>query len=191
MHRVAGSFAREQAAFEELFREFFLPVRKFFAKRGCNPATSEDLAQETFLRAHRAFASFRGDAKPLTWLLTIATNVWSNHRRAASAAKRAGPESSLDEVVTEPESKDRPQDRMIAEERRRLLDSAIQGLPPKMRRCVWLRVYQNRSYRDIADLLGIKVGTAKSQVSMAKPRLRASLAEHYPDLALNREDREK
>lgn len=169
--------------FEELFRQFYRPVVGFFAKRGTSNDECQDLAQETFLRAFRAFADFRGDARPSTWLFAIAANLWSNRNRDAAAAKRDGAEVPLPEDGwAEPESGDRADERADAAERLRLLRSAIDDLPPQMRRCVQLRVYQGRGYRDVAEILGVTVETAKSQVSLAKKRLRQSLAHHYPEL---------
>ncbi len=77
---------------------------------------------------------------------------------------------------------------MISSERRRLLKSAIDELPPQMRRCVLLRVYQDMSYRDIAAAADVSVSTAKSQVSLARGRLRSLLTEHYPELDKDRDD---
>ncbi len=170
-------------SFEELFRELYGPVVNIFYKKGCSREDAQDLASETFLRAYRAFGSFRGDARSLTWLHTIADNVWRNWRRDAVAAKRDGIEVPIvEDGKPEAAFQDRPQDPTVIEERRRLLKAAIGKLPPKMQRCVWLRVYQHRNYRDIAAILGVSVGTAKSQVSLAQKRLRSLLAEHYPDL---------
>ncbi len=170
-------------AFEELFRELYRPVLGIFAKKGYGREECEDLTAETFLRAYRSFEGFRGGAKPLTWLHTIATNVWRNRLRDAAAAKRDGIEVPVpDDGQGDPVSSDQPQDQAIGAERRRLLKSAIDDLPPRMRRCVWLRVYQDMSYRDIAEILDVNVATAKSQVSLARPRLRSLLAERYPDL---------
>jgi RNA polymerase sigma-70 factor, ECF subfamily len=171
-----------RAILEELFREFYRPIRNFFGKLGCGSEESADLAQDTFLRAYRSFEDFRGDSKPLTWLLSIATNLWRNHKRDASAAKRAGQEVALEAGEANPAPEDSSQDRLIDQERQQLLKSAIRKLPKQMRLCVLHRVYQDRSFREIADLLGVTEGTAKSQMSLAKPRLRSILAEHYPDL---------
>lgn len=177
---VSGS---ELDAFEELFRELYRPVFNIFAKKGCSHEDSQDLASETFVRAYRSFNDFRGEAKPLTWLHTIANNVWRNRMRDAAAAKRDGIEVPiLEDGRTETAFQDLPRDRTVHDERRRLLKSAMVKLPPKMRRCVWLRVYQDMSYRDIAEVLDVSVASAKSQVSLAQARLRSLLAEHYPDL---------
>lgn len=176
-------------AFEALFRELYQPVLRFFAARGCSQEECQDLAQETFLRAYKSFASFRGDAKPSTWVLTIAVNLWRNRSRDAVAAKRAGDEVPLDDDPLDPGSAEGPLDEAMAGERRRLLRGEVKKLPPKMRRCLLLRVYKDWSYRDIAEILGVTVETAKSQVSLARSRLRASLAEHYPELDDDPDDR--
>ena len=168
------------ASYEELYRELYGPLLGFFARRGCSREECQDLTQETFLRAFRSFHGFRSEAKTSTWVFTIAVNVWRNRQRAAAAAKRAGEEVPLSEVS--PVSEDRPQDRTLANERRLLLEEAVAELPPRMRRCVRHRVYQEWSYDAIAQLLGITAATAKSQVSLARSRLRSSLAEHYPEL---------
>ncbi len=73
-------------SFEELFRELYRPIVHTFAKKGCSREDSQDLASETFVRAFRSFGDFRGEAKPFTWLHTIATNVWRNRMRDAAAA---------------------------------------------------------------------------------------------------------
>ncbi len=181
--KTIPSQADKQGSFEELFRELYRPVFSIFAKKGCSSEDCQDLASETFLRAYKSYSDFQGKAKPLTWLHTIATNVWLNRIRDSAAAKRDGIEVAIvDDGRSEPAFHHRPHDRTISEERQRLLKLAIDKLPPKMRRCVWLRVYQDMSYRDIADLLDVNVTTAKSQVSLARARLRSLLAEHYPDL---------
>lgn len=173
----------KKAAFEALFHEHYRPVVNLFARKGCSLEDSKDLASETFARAYGAFSGFRGEAKSSTWLHTIANNVWLNRVRDSSAAKRDGVEVPIPiDGHMEPAFQSLPRDHTIVEERRRLLKSAIDGLPTQMRRCVWLRVYQDRSYREIAEVLDVTVGTAKSQVSMAKARLRSLLAEHYPEL---------
>lgn len=168
-------------AFEELFREHYRSVLGFFGRRGCSPEEREDLTQKTFLRAYRAFDGFRGEAEASTWLLTIATNLWRNRLRDAAAGKRLGDEVSVDDWQV-PAPGELPQEQLIATERRRRLRSAIDELPPRMRRCVLYRVYQDRSYREIAALLGVTEATAKSQVSLARARLRAKLAADYPEL---------
>lgn len=169
--------------FEELFRQLYRPVLHFLARQGCSPEECNDLAQETFLRAHRSFETFRGDAKASTWLFGIALNVWRNKIRDRKAGKRAAKEVPLSVVDhAPPDPGGQALDATIRGERLRLLKSAVADLPPQMQRCVLLRVYQDRSFRDVAEIVGVSESTAKSQVSLARSRLRELLSEHYPDL---------
>ena len=126
----------------------------------------------------------------MTWLLTIATNVWRNRIRDSAAAKRAAADvtSFAEDELADPASDEELQEQAIDGERRRLLKAAIDDLPPRMRRSVLLRVYQGMSFRDVADILGVTTTTAKSQVSRARARLRESLAEHYPELVAESDD---
>lgn len=186
---MSSSLSGRDNAFEELFCEFFVPIRNFFGKQGRTPEESGDLAQETFLRAYRSFDSFRGDSKRSTWLFTIAKNVWRNHLRDAEAAKRDAEEVSLrDDHRASLSTDSLLVDDAVRAERQRHLESAIRSLPPQMQRCVLLRVYQGMKFRDIAEILGVTVGTAKSQVTLAKPRLKSLLAELYPEIGARLED---
>jgi len=175
---------------EGLFRELYKPVLVFFARRGCAPEQSQDLAQETLLRAFKGLEKFRGEAKASTWVLTIAANLWRSRFRDAKAAKRDGEEVSISHQGPDlPTSEDRPLKTTLDVERRRLLRRAIASLPPRMRHCVQLRVYQDRSYREIAEFLEVSEETAKSQVSLARAKLRSRLADHYPELGPQGMDR--
>ncbi len=179
---LAMAQAGRDDAFEKLFREFFAPIHNFFTRLGCVPEESSDLAQETFLRAYRSFDGFRGDSKRSTWLFTIAKNVWRNHLRSAGTAKRAAAEVPLPDGDQAPAvDGPMPLEDVIQVESRELVRSAISSLPPQMRRCVSLRVYQDMKFREIAEILDVTVSTAKSQLTLAKRRLRSLLAEH-PDL---------
>ncbi len=173
----------DEDAFEKLFREHHPRVYGFFAKKGYSHQDCENLTSETFLRAFRAFGEFRGEAKPSTWLYKIAVNLWRNRLRDRAAAKRAGVEVPIpDEGHAQSTFQEPAHDQGIRAERRRLLKAAIEELPAQMRRCVWLRVYQERSFAEIAEILDVTEGTAKSHFSRARARLQSLLAEHYPEL---------
>lgn len=184
-----GTANRTKVTVEKLFHEHYPAVFGFFSRRGCSREDSQDLAQETFLRAHKAIDGFRGESKPLTWLLTIATNVWLNRLRDAVADKRQGKEVPLPDSGQGHPLDARQEDHLIDLERRRLLREAIDKLPLQMRRCVLLRVYQNMSYREIAEILEIAEKTARSQYSRARERLGSLLEEHYPGLTDDPDDR--
>ena len=180
-----GASRREKDAelsFEELYREHYGRILGFFRGKTGSSEESEDLAQDTFVRAYRRLAEFRGEAKVSTWLYTIAANVWINRLRDARAEKRKAEERDLEDGRAVADPREDPQEEATDRQARELLRAAIEDLPPKMQRCVWLRVYQERSFAEIALLEGVSESTAKSHVSRAAEQLRPRLAEHFPEL---------
>ncbi len=167
----------------ELLAFFSVPQRRM---PGLEP---EDLAQMTLVRVYRSMAAFRHESGMRTWVLRIAVNVWSNALRDREAAKRtASEEVSLDsrgdnrpgEWPIEPsDPRDDPQQKLLTEERTRLLQEAIGTLPPKMCRCVLLRIRDQFSIREIATLLKIKESTVKSHLQEGKKRLGQLLLEQF------------
>ncbi len=139
--------------------------------------------QETFLRAFRSADSFRGDAQAVTWLWAIAKNVWLEAERKRSRLKRSAKEVSLDDPERRPmnlpeDHRSNPLGEYLAEERSQLLREALQDLPPQMRTCVQLRIFQELRYREIAEVMQTSIGTVKSQLSDARERIRSRLSTH-------------
>jgi RNA polymerase sigma-70 factor, ECF subfamily len=203
--RDRQSVGDDEEAFRRLFTRYHRPLLLFFTRRGFSADESGDLIQETFLRVYRALPRFRGDASFQTWLFQIATNIWRNELRRRYTAKRAGAETSLEDVInaesdlgaeTDEETEAEGQlaaaalrqaewlEDILAQERTRLLRHALAGLPPQMRRCVMLRVGQDLKYREIAEIMQISIETVKSQLSQAKARLREELGHQFPDLEI-------
>jgi RNA polymerase sigma-70 factor, ECF subfamily len=136
-----------------------------------------DLTQEVFIRAYRAFESFRGDAQPYTWLYRIAVNLVKDS--AARRKKRRSTEVSLeswkDENARELELPDEtymPQRILDKEELRGQLEQAIQALPEGYRECVVLREFESLSYQEVADVMGITVEAVRSRLARARGMIR-------------------
>jgi RNA polymerase sigma-70 factor (ECF subfamily) len=136
-----------------------------------------DLTQDAFVRAYRAFENFRGDAQPYTWLYRIAVNLVRDH--AAKKKRKQAAEMSLDAGLDESRgSWDLPDhahgpDRIVAsEELRGQLEAAVQALPDGYRECVVLREFENLSYQQIADALGITVEAVRSRLARARAMIR-------------------
>lgn len=143
---------------------------------------AEDVVQDAYLRAFRAFGGFNGsDMRP--WLLAIVRNAayrWLGNR------KRAGNVVSLEEAFHE-RTGDGPGDYAIADaspsaEDRLVLDAerddvrrALDALPALFREALVLREVEELSYRDIAVVTGVPVGTVMSRLSRARGELRRSL----------------
>ena len=140
-------------------------------------ADADDAVQECYLRALRHFDSYRGPAmKP--WLLAILRNV-CNAEFARRAAQRAtsvaarGEENATDEPLwQEPQSS--PETALIRHRDGETIRRLIAALPPAFREAVVLRDINNLSYRDIAEVVGVPVGTVMSRLARARSMLRAA-----------------
>ena len=134
-----------------------------------------DALQQTFLKAHRALSSFREDAHPYTWLYRIALNC------AYTMLKRR--QRRRAEMVVEQESMlDNPSDgdanaleQAARAERAKIVQQAIMELPEDLRAAVLLRDIEGLSYDEVASVLGVPQGTAKSRVHRAREMLKRSL----------------
>lgn len=185
--------SQRQEELAEVFERYAPSVWSFFARRGFPPEDCRDLTQETFLKAHRGLARFRKEAELRTWIVRIATNVWKNTLRSNQAIKRAAPTVSIDDPAGGEERPDavptasgvqasiaaNPLEATLRTEERRLLRGAVAGLPPRMQRCVLLRIDHGLKYREIASILQVSVDTVKTQLFQARQRLKDRLGDYY------------
>ena len=134
-------------------------------------ADAEDVVQETVLRAMKARGGFRGDSSFLTWIYVILTRVATaaNQRRARKVPAGARPLS--------PEPLPPVDAALIEDEMARRMIDAIRQLPQRQREMVTLHYLDERPYRDIAEALGVSIGTVKATLFNAKQSLREALAE--------------
>ena len=127
-------------------------------------ALAEDATQETFLRAWKSMAQFKGDASPKTWLTRIAINVCRNIRRTAWFRRNVRSITPEDLPLTAP-----------AEDRTLFL--LVQQLPDKHRQIIVLRYYQGMSLDEAARVLGISRSAAHHRLQKALQALRIDLDE--------------
>lgn len=133
----------------------------------------EDLAQDTFLQAFRALAAFSsaGPARLSTWILTIAA------RRAIDELRRRAPSTLLDADAVIGERAERGDDAVRRAELAAAIQGALSALSPEHRAAFLLREYHGLDYAEIADAVGVDLGTVKSRLSRARAALRLALAE--------------
>ncbi len=135
---------------------------------------AHDVLQETFLRAVRGWERFRGQAEPRTWLYRIAVNCSYNHRKKAQNRPRTVDPEVILAVPAETVEGERT---LLQQERRRLIETALQSLKPAMRTLVVLRDVEGLSYAEIAAVLGCSAGTVASRLSRARHLLGRKLKE--------------
>jgi len=143
-------------------------------------ADAEDIVQEAYLRAFRAFDGFRGgDMRP--WLLAIVRNTayrWlSNRRRSGTVisleeAFAEGGGQSVDEIASDEPT---AEERLIGAAERDYVLRALAELPPAFREVLVLREIEGLAYREIAEVTGVPVGTVMSRLSRGRGELRKVL----------------
>jgi RNA polymerase sigma-70 factor (ECF subfamily) len=142
-----------------------------------NPHDAEDVVQEAYLRAVRYYRGFSGgDGK--AWLLSIVRHTcftWLRKNRPAELAPLEEETMSAAEDEAAPAD---PETLAVAARDRALLNRLIQALPPEFREVIVLRELEDLSYREIAAITAVPVGTVMSRLNRARARLRrAWLAE--------------
>ncbi len=144
---------------------------------------ADDCAQEVFIKVSRALKNFRFESSFKTWIYRIAVNTCKNRLnsldyRLRSKRVRINVVSDMDNDKKPTDIKDpgrSPAAEAIQKEVGRLIQSAINALPAKQKLVVVLRDIEARSYEEIVELTGLKMGTVKSKLSRARLQLRELL----------------
>jgi RNA polymerase sigma-70 factor (ECF subfamily) len=169
--------AGDGRAFEELVIGYQHRVFGVALRMLGNRAEAEEIAQETFLRAHRALGEFRGEARLGTWLYGIASRLCLN--RLASGPRRH--ERTDDLALAQAPAADT--DAAGALERGELeaaLHEAVAALPEDRRIVVVLRDLEGLSYDEIAEVLGLPLNTVRTRLHRARLDLKAKLERWLP-----------
>lgn len=139
------------------------------------PEDAKDVVQDAFVIAWSKLRRFRGDASFKTWLLTIAWNRATNHRRMQLKWwRRSAPMSDVRRPVA---AGDAPDENLRMRQLQGTIARVIEGLTPKLRDAFLLVQSEEYEYKDIATMLGISEGTVKWRVSEARRRIKAQLVE--------------
>ena len=175
----------DQATFAEQAMEYMAPLYTAALRMTRNPADAEDLVQETYLKAYRGFGGFEQGTNLKAWLYRILTNTFINSYRSK---KRRPDESELDEVedlylyrrlggleavAVGRSAEDELMDLVTDQE----VKDAIEALPEQFRMAVLLADVEGFSYKEIADILDIPIGTVMSRLHRGRKALQKALFE--------------
>ncbi len=170
----------DQEAFAADALSFLEPLYATALRLTRNRADAEDLVQDTFVKALRFSDRFTPGTNLKAWLYTILHNTWRNRRRDASRAPVDVDSSKVDDAAVQmdgPAAPDTPERILL----RATLDADLQGaldaLPDAFREAVWLRDVEEFSYAEIAEMLGIPLGTVMSRISRGRRQLYAALSQ--------------
>jgi RNA polymerase sigma-70 factor (ECF subfamily) len=164
--------AGDQSAFNLLVLKYQHRVLKLVGRFVNDPTEAEDVAQEAFLKAYRALASFRGDSAFYTWLYRIAINTAKN---ALVSQRRRPVDFDLDlqdpdqyERQARLKEADTPEGVLLTDEIRAVVEQAMEELPEDLRTAIVLRELEGLSYEEIAEAMDCPVGTVRSRIFRAR-----------------------
>lgn len=184
--------AGDESAFVEIVDRYHARMLQVAMRLLRNRADAEEIAQDTFIRAYRGLAKFRGDASLATWLYRIALNLsrnryWYYFRRYRHATLPLDAEygDTSHATFTELVASDAPTpvQEATTNEFAAVVTACMEQLPASQREILTLRNVEQHSYGHISRTLGIRIGTAKSRIARARENLRNLLFPVYGDPA--------
>ena len=175
----------DEDAFDQLVRKYSNRADSIAYGSLANREDAEEVAQDVFIRTHRAMPFFRGDSAFTTWMYRIATNLaknkyrWNKTRGSKVTDSLNAPiegtggddalyRDALDESLS-------PDEALQFKELERRTTEELQNLPDMYREILVLRNIREMSYEDIAQMLSCKLGTVKSRIARAREELRKRL----------------
>ena len=172
---VERTVAGDQKAFELLVIKYQRRIQRLIGRMVRDVDLVEDIAQETFIRAYRALAQFRGDAQFYTWLYRIAVNT---AKKALMDLKRNPTVSensfkSEDDDETSPlenelTSTETPEAVLAGKEIAEMVNAAMEALPEELRQAITLREIEGLSYEEISEAMSCPIGTVRSRIFRAR-----------------------
>ncbi len=172
-----------EAAYRELIRRYQRPVFSLIYRMVRNRELAEDLAQETFIKVLNAIASYRPEFKFSSWVFKIANNAAIDHlrRRELDTLSLDGsphaetPDAVEATVLQVGDHQESPLETVEARELGSSIEAGIAQLRPEYRTCILLRHVEGRSYEEIAEIMGLPLGTVKTYIHRARNELRVIL----------------
>ena len=181
---VAETVAGNQLSFQllvERYQDRMFALVRHYTKRAVE---IEDIVQDTFLKAYSRLASFQQNSSFYTWLCRIAINTaldslkrhGRNPVQAVEDPELVGiPDRSRHATVSAPDA------RLEQEEIGAITQEVLSELPEIFRTVLILREFEDMSYQEMADLLGISIGTVESRLFRARARFRERLLQKHPE----------
>ncbi len=162
----------DKQAFDILVLKYQHKVTQLVSRYVRHPSDAQDVAQEAFIKAYRALASFRGDSAFYTWLYRIAINTAKNFLVAQS---RRPPGDDIDvqdaeqlEGVSGLKEYATPEHMVLKDEIEQTIFKAIEELPEDLRSAITLRELEGLSYEEIAQAMSCPIGTVRSRIFRAR-----------------------
>lgn len=171
---VARAAEGDVAAFEKLIGEHQAKIYSFAHAFVGGRDEARDLAQEAMIKVYRSIGSFRFQSSFSTWLYSIVKNVFLDSYKSRASRERAL-ETPIEDEAHHLAEAAHAEDRLLAEDERRALWSAMRRVPVAYRAVVVMFDVQGLSYDEIAQALHVPVGTVKSRLKRGRDALRGEI----------------
>lgn len=181
---VARCKGNDLTAFDEIVERYQHKIYRYVKRLVGNETDAEDITQEVFLKALNSLHGFREESTLQTWLFRIATNLCRDTIRRRQREKgwlplwRSTDSEEEEGAIDLPDTREEPERLLLQEELSKVLHEAIDRLPIAMRQVIVLHDIESLSYEEVAQSLGVPVGTVKSRLFHARARLRDALASY-------------
>ncbi len=173
-----------ETAYRELIRRYQRPVFSLVYRMVRDRELAEDLVQETFIKVLNAIERYRPEFKFSSWIFKIANNAAIDHLRRkelTTLSLEGGPDATTQDRLEATalqlgDSSESQLEELEARELGAAIERAISQLRPEYRSCIILRHIEGRPYDEIADVLGLPIGTVKTYIHRARAELKEALA---------------
>ena len=177
----------DSQAFEQLVLAHEDRVYNLCLRMTGNPEDAADLAQEAFIKAWRGLSFYKFEASFSTWLYRLTSNVCIDflRRRKRRDEVSLTTQDEQPEQIELPDLAPSPEEQMQTKQLRQAVASAMEQLEEEFRMVLTLRVVEELSYEEIAQIMDLKVGTVKSRLARAREKLRKILIQNGNDFDLS------
>ena len=179
---VERTVAGDQKAFELLVIKYQRRIQRLIGRMVRDVDLVEAIAQETFIRAYRALAQFRGEAQFYTWLYRIAVNTAKKAlmdlKRNPTVSENAYKSADDDEtspIENELTSSETPDAVLASKEIAEIINAAMDALPEELRQAITLREIEGLSYEEISEAMDCPIGTVRSRIFRAREAISAKV----------------
>lgn len=166
-------------AFDEVYERFGEMVYNLALRLSGNREEAADLTQEIFLRVYRHLGSFGGRSTLKTWIFRVALNHCRDRLSRFSPATLPIEDGMEDGGATLADPARSPEEMALAADDGRRVSAGLSRLPQVFREAVVLRDLEGLSYEEIAEVLGVRVGTVRSRIARGRDQLRCLLESGY------------
>ena len=172
---VERAVAGDQKAFELLVIKYQRRIQRLIGRMVRDVDLVEDIAQETFIRAYRALAQFRGEAQFYTWLYRIAVNTakkalmdLKRNPTVSENSFKSGDDNETSPLENELISSETPDAVLASKEIAEMVNAALGALPEELRQAITLREIEGLSYEEISEAMSCPIGTVRSRIFRAR-----------------------